>query len=129
MNAAKGARTSPSPTPRKGVPPAPKTPPARKIAAALSRQPTAKRSREILVLELRRLRALFIEISERYVANVEGKSAALIKSVEERKLSSAKVAELLEGIRDLAVKPQKGRRKDLARIERTIATIEKSLAG
>jgi hypothetical protein len=129
MNAAKGARTSPSPTPRKGVPPAPKPPPARKIAAALSRPPTAKRSREILVLELRRLRALFIEISERYVANVEGKSAALIKSVEERKLSSAKVAELLEGIRDLAVKPQKGRRKDLARIERTIATIEKSLAG
>ena len=100
-----------------------------KIAAALSRPRTAKRSREILVLELRRLRALFIEISERYVANVEGKSAALIKSVEEGKLSAAKVAELLEGIRDLAVKPQKGRRKDLARIERTIATIEKSLAG
>jgi len=45
------------------------------------------------------------------------------------KLSAAKVAELLEGIRDLAVKPQKGRRKDLARIERTIATLQKTLAG
>ncbi len=129
MNAAKGARKPPSPTPGKGVPPAPKAPPARKIAAALSRPPTAKRSREILLLELRRLRALFIEISERYVANVEGNSAALIKSVEEGKLSSARIAELLEGIRDLAVKPQKGRRKDLARIERTIATLQKTLAG
>jgi hypothetical protein len=129
MNAAKGTRSSPSPTPGKGAHPAPKVSPARKIAAALSRPPTTKRSREILVLELRRLRALFIEISERYVANVEGKSAALIKSVEEGKLSAAKIAELLEGIRDLAVKPQKGRRKDLARIERTIATLQKTLAG
>ncbi len=129
MNAAKGARTSPSPTSGKGARPAPKTPPARKIAAALSRPPTAKRSREILVLELRRLRALFLEIAERYVANVEGKSASLIKTVEEGKLSAATVAELLAGIRDLAVKPQKGRRKDLARIERTIATLQKTLGG
>src|SRR5512134_191568 len=106
---------------------APKPPPARKIAAALSRPPSAKRSREVLVLELRRLRALFLEIAERYVANVEGKSAALIKSVENGKLSSATVAELLEGIRDLAVKPQKGRRKDLARIERTIEGFQKTL--
>ncbi|HEY7586773.1 MAG TPA: hypothetical protein VH866_09730 [Candidatus Deferrimicrobiaceae bacterium] len=101
--------------------------PARKIAAALTRPPTHKRSREILVLELRRLRALFIEIAERYVANVEGKSAALIKTVEEGKLSAATVAELLAGIRDLAVKPQKGRRKDLARIERTIEALQKAL--
>jgi hypothetical protein len=47
--------------------------------------------------------------------------------VEEGKLSAAKVAELLTGIRDLAVKPQKGRRKDLARIERTIAALQKEL--
>src|SRR3990172_8168424 len=102
MKAAKGARTPPSPTPKSGAPPAPRTPPARKIAAALSRPSTSKRSREILVLEFRRLRALFAEISERYVANVEWKSAALIKSVEEGKLSAAKVAELLEGGRGRA---------------------------
>src|SRR5512134_2254451 len=106
---------------------APKPPPARKIAAALARPPSAKRSREVLVLELRRLRALFLEIAERYVANVEGKSASLIKAVEQGKLPAAKVDELLAGIRDLAVKPQKGRRKDLARIERTIETLQKSL--
>jgi hypothetical protein len=127
MNPAKGERTPPPPAPGEGARPARKPPPARKIASALSRPPTAKRSRDILVLELRRLRSLFLEIAERYVANVEGKSAALIKSVEDGKPSSATVAELLEGIRDLEVKPQKGRRKDLARIERTIEAIRKSL--
>lgn len=105
----------------------PQAPPVRKIAAALSRPPTPKRAREILILELRRLRALFLEIAERYVANVEGKSASLIKSVEEGRISAAKVTDLLAGIRDLAVKPQKGRRKDLARIERTIEALQKSL--
>jgi hypothetical protein len=109
------------------APAGPKSPPAKKIAEALSRPPTPKRSREILVLELRRLRALFLEITERYTANVEGKTAALIDTVEGGKLSSAKVAKLLEAIRDLAVKPQKGRRKDLARIERTIETLQKAL--
>jgi hypothetical protein len=126
MNIAKSANI-PASRPKKGDPAAPPAAPARKVAAALSRPPTHKRSREILVLELRRLRALFLEIAERYVANVEGKSASLIKTVEEGKLSAAKVAELLTGIRDLAVKPQKGRRKDLARIERTIAALQKEL--
>lgn len=126
MNTAKGAITSAS-AGKKGAPSSQPAPAARKIAAALSRPPTPKRSREILVLELRRLRALFLEIAERYVANVEGKSASLIKAVEEGKLSAAKVADLLEGIRDLEVKPQKGRRKDLARIERTIEALQKAL--
>src|SRR5512134_2978643 len=125
MNAAKGSRP-PSRTAKAPASP-PEAAPVKKIAAALSRPPTPKRTREILVLELRRLRALFLEIAERYVANVEGKSAALIKSVEQGKLPAAKVDELLAGIRDLAVKPQKGRRKDLARIERTIETLQKSL--
>jgi hypothetical protein len=126
MNAAKNA--APPPRPAKKAPASPpKGPPAKQVAAALARPPTPKRSREILLLELRRLRALFHEISERYVANVEGKSASLIKSVEEGKLPAAKVARLLEGIRDLTVKPQKGRRKDLARIERTIEALQKAL--
>lgn len=126
MNASKGAR--PPARAAKKAPGSPsQAPPARKIAAVLSRPSTPKRSREILILELRRLRALFLEIAERYVANVEGKSASLIKGVEEGKLSAAKVAELLAGIRDLAVKPQKGRRKDLARIERTIEALRKAL--
>jgi hypothetical protein len=126
MYADKGA--NPTSRASKNAPASPrKAPPAKNIAAALARPPTPKRSREILLLELRRLRALFLEISERYLANVEGKSAALIKSVEEGRLSAAKVAQLLEGIRGLAVKPQKGRRKDLARIERTIEALQKAL--
>jgi hypothetical protein len=127
MNVAKSANPSTPAAKMKAPASPPKAPHAKNLAAALSRPRTAKRSREILVLELRRLRALFLEIAERYVANVEGKSAALIKSVDEGKLSAAKVTELLEGIRDLAVKPQKGRRKDLARIERTIEALQKAL--
>ena len=126
MNVAKGGQPPPR-TAKKSPASPPQAPPARNIVAALSRPRTPKRSREILVLELRRLRALFLEIAERYVANVEGKSAALIKAVEEGKISAGKVAELLAGIRDLAVKPQKGRRKDLARIERTIEALQKAL--
>ncbi|MGZ8428806.1 MAG: hypothetical protein ACXWXD_04005 [Candidatus Deferrimicrobiaceae bacterium] len=128
MNVAKGANP-PSQAAKKPPASPPHASPAKKIAAALSRPPNPKRSREILLLELRRLRALFLEIAERYVANVEGKAASLIKTVEEGKLSAAVVAELLTEIRDLAVKPQKGRRKDLARIERTIETLHKTLAG
>ena len=128
MNVAKGGQPPPR-TAKKSPASPPQAPPARNIVAALSRPRTPKRSREILVLELRRLRALFLEIAERYVANVEGKSAALIKSVEDGKLSSATVAELLEEIRGLDVRPKKGRRKDLARIERTIAALQKTLTG
>lgn len=124
-----GARTSKSPdrtgkNPLSGPAGAPAS---RKIAAVLSRPPTPKRSREILVLELRRLRALFLEITERYVANVEANSASLIRAVEDRKLSSPQIRKLLDGVRDLTVKPQKGRRKDLARIERTIETLKKEI--
>src|SRR5512145_1083215 len=126
MNTAKGGQPPPR-TAKKSHASPPQDAPPRNIAAALSRPPTPKRSREILVLELRRLRALFLEIAERYVANVEGKSASLIKAVEQGKLPAAKVDELLAEIRDLAVKPQKGRRKDLARIERTIETLQRSL--
>jgi len=99
----------------------------RKIAEALSRPPGPRRAREILLLEMRRLRALFLEISERYVANVEAEAAALIRSVEGRNLPAAAVKELLKPLRSLEVKPQKGRRKDLTRIERTIVVLRGAL--
>ena len=69
------------PTPENAAPAEPgDTAPAgkKRIAAALARKPSRKVAKEMLVLELRRLRAMFTEIAERYVANAEGEIATLI---------------------------------------------------
>ena len=105
------------------------TAPARKkeIAAALARKPSRKVAKDMLVLELRRLRAMFTEIAERYVANSEGEIAAVIEAVEGKSLPVARVQKMLEVVRALSVKPRKGRRKDLARIEGATAALRKEL--
>ena len=97
------------------------------IAAALARKPSRKVAKDMLVLELRRLRAMFTEIAERYVANAEGEIAAVIEAVEGKSLPAARVKRMLEVVRGLTVKPRKGRRKDLARIEGAAASLRKQL--
>jgi len=113
----------------KGKPAAGKTASAGKksIAAAFARKPSRKVAKDMLVLELRRLRAMFTEIAERYVANAEGEIAAVIEAVEGKYLTGARVGKMLEVVRALSVKPRKGRRKDLARIETIIAVLRKEL--
>jgi hypothetical protein len=105
------------------------TAPARKkdIAAALARKPSRKVAKDMLVLELRRLRAMFTEIAERYVANAEGEIASVIDAVEGKSLPAARVEKMLEVVRALSVKPRKGRRKDLARIEILSSVLRKEL--
>ena len=97
------------------------------IAAALARKPSRKVAKDMLVLELRRLRAMFTEIAERYVANAEGEIAAVIEAVEGKSLPAARVEKMLKVVRNLSVKPRKGRRKDLARIETIAAALRKEL--
>ena len=97
------------------------------IAAALARKPSRKVAKDMLILELRRLRAMFTEIAERYVANAEGEIAAVIDAVERKSLPAARVEKMLEVVRRLTVKPRKGRRKDLARIEGATASLRKEL--
>ena len=97
------------------------------IAAALARKPSRKVAKDMLVLELRRLRAMFTEIAERYVANAEGEIAAVIEAVEGKSLPASRVEKMLEVVRRLTVKPRKGRRKDLARIEGATASLRKEL--
>jgi len=123
----------------KGKPPAGKTVPAepgasapagnKNVAAALARKPSRKVANDMLVLELRRLRAVFSEIAERYVADAEGEIAAVVEAVEEKPLPNARVGKMLKILRDLSVKPRKGRRKDMARIEKTAAALRKELEG
>jgi hypothetical protein len=97
------------------------------IAAALARKPSRKVAKDMLVLELRRLRAMFSEIAERYVANTEGEIAAVVEAVEGKSLPAARVKRMLTVLHDLSVKPRKGRRKDLARIETIAAALRKEL--
>ena len=121
----------------KGKPPAGKaapaepgaTAPARKksIAAALGRKPSRKAAKDMLVLELRQLRAMFSEIAERYVADTEGEIAAVIEAVEGKPPPAARVERMLKILHDLSVKPRKGRRKDLARIGRAAAALRKEM--
>jgi len=125
MATAKGKQAS-----RKAAPAEPgAAAPTRKkdVAAALARKPSRKVAKDMLVLELRRLRAMFTEISERYVANAEGEIAAAIDAVEGKSLPSSRVEKMLEVVRGLTVKPRKGRRKDLARIETITAALRKEL--
>lgn len=110
--------------------PPPKTPAERKnIAAALAKKPSRRVTREMLVLELRRLRALFSEIAERYLADTEGGIVAAISAIEGKPLSAARIDKMLKRVHDLSVKPRKGRRKDLARIEKVVASLRKELEG
>jgi len=124
------ARAKGKPAERKSAPAEPDAaPPAGKeiIAAAFARKPSRKVAKEMLVLELRRLRAMFTEIAKRYVANAEGEIAAVIDAVEGKSLPVARVERMLEVVRTLSVKPRKGRRKDLARIETTAAALRKEI--
>ncbi|MBE0569805.1 MAG: hypothetical protein IH576_04105 [Deltaproteobacteria bacterium] len=97
------------------------------VAAALARKPSRKVARDMLLLELRRLRAMFAEIAERYVANAQGEIAAVIENVERKSLSGSRIEKMLAVVRGLSVKPRKGRRKDLARIETIAASLRKEL--
>jgi hypothetical protein len=97
------------------------------VAAALARKPSRKVAKDMLVLELRRLRSMFTEIAERYVADAEGEIASLVEAVEGRSLPAARVDGMLRIVHDLSVKPRKGRRKDLVRIEKIAASLRKEL--
>jgi len=97
------------------------------VAAALARKPSRKAAKDMLVLELRQLRAMFSEIAERFVADTEGEIAAVIEAVEGKPPPVARVERMLKILHDLSVKPRKGRRKDLARIGRAAAALRKEM--
>ena len=112
----------------KSVPSSGKTASApRNIAAVLGHKPSRKGAREMLLIETRRLRAMFSEIAEHYVANTEGKIASVVDAIEARTLPAKKIDGMLKAVRGLTVKPQKGRRKDLSRIEKAAETLLKAL--
>jgi len=119
---------APAAAAEKAVPSSGKTASApRNIAAVLGRKPSRKAARDMLLIETRRLRAMFSEIAEHYVANTEGKIASIIDAIEAKALPAEKIDGMLKAVRDLTVKPQKGRRKDLFRIEKAAESLLKAL--
>ncbi len=114
-----------------GKKPAATASPAAKAKKPAGKTPVRKRSpqisRDMLTVELRRIRSLFVEIGERYLADTEGRIVALIEEFDRRKLPMPSVDRLLKDVRGLSVKPRKGRRKDLARIETLVDSIRKAL--
>ncbi len=119
-------RVKSSPT-AAAVPAAEPAPAKRNIAAALGRKPSRKMAREMLLLETRRLRVVFSEIAERYLEETEGRIASAIAAIEAKSLPARKIGKLLEAVQGLSVKSRKGRRKDLARIEKVTETLLKGL--
>lgn len=86
-----------------------------------------RRSCEALEAELGRLRALVREVGEAYVTNLEAEvvqiQTDLASSVGDLSRDEPLIR-MLEEIRDLRVKPAKGRMKDLKRIDALIDRLE-----
>ena len=73
--------------------------------------------RKSMGIELNRLRSLFREIVENYATKVEGEIAQLQEVMQENGGDREEgIQAMLTSIRQLKVKPEKGRRRDLKRI-------------
>ena len=96
-------------------------------------RPPNPRLRKDLLAELEHLRSETTEISRIYVANLQRDLVQLmdfINSIEKvqrnhRRQILAKFASMKEMLDNLKVKPEKGRRKDLRRIEQAIRSMMK----
>jgi len=81
-----------------------------------------------LVAELDRLRAIVREVATRYLELLESEIAQIRETVLSSDSSSDRLARLTtmaRALENLSVKPQKGRRKDLKRIEGLVAILNK----
>ncbi|MBI4180032.1 hypothetical protein HY522_11490 [bacterium] len=74
-----------------------------------------------VVVEIRRVRTLFKEIASTYVSKMESRVLDLIQQVESLSANPERMERqvplMLKCVRDLSVKPAKGRRKDLKKLE------------
>ncbi len=86
---------------------------------------------EELAAELAALRANFIDILSRYQVNQEARLLACIESLSEQSMADPdshhpdekQMVEILEQLHDLRLKPEKGRFKDVRRINELVDEI------
>ena len=77
--------------------------------------------RKSLQVELRRIRSLVKEIAANYAAKLESRAEATARVLDEIELDPKEdFRRLIKNVRDLTVKPNKGRRKDLRQLEELI---------
>ncbi len=108
-------------------------PPPAKRRRSRSKNRISPAQREELVIELRRLRSLMQEVTNTYLIRVTAMIQYLVERFEDQPggytpdesgISVQTHEQILSAIRQLDVKPQKGRRKDLKRIENLAIRIE-----
>jgi len=81
-----------------------------------------------LIAELDRLRALARQIASRYMELLESEIVQIRETIEASRGSGGRLPHLsmmLQGLEGLKVKPEKGRRKDLKRIDRLVALLNR----
>ncbi len=78
-----------------------------------------------LQLELRRMRSLAKEIAAAYVSKLEARAEQMAARLSEATaVDAGAIGIVLKKIRDLNVKPHKGRRKDLRKLEDLLELIQ-----
>lgn len=84
--------------------------------------PTARKE---LLAQLQHLRTEAKEISRLYVANLQRDIVQLIDFLNEKQIPNATLVQMKEELDDISLKPEKGRRKDLRRIEDVVRSMRK----
>ena len=87
-----------------------------------------------LVAQLQNLRVLAKEVSRIYLASLESEIVGVIELVENvdgtgKRRRKEQLFQVKKIIGDLKIKPEKGRRKDLRRIEEAVASMAKLATG
>ena len=83
-----------------------------------------------LQLELRRMRSLAKEIAAAYVSKLEARAEQMAARLGEvTAIDAGAIGIVLKKIRDLNVKPHKGRRKDLRKLEELLEAIQADVDG
>jgi hypothetical protein len=99
--------------------------------------PAAAGRQKELAAELTQLRANFVDIIGRYKANQEAQLLACIENLaiatsadqEAHQHADAKIVALLDELRQLRIKPEKGRLKDVRRIDALVKKIYAQLVA
>ncbi len=85
---------------------------------------TSSDLRKSIQVELRRIRSIVKEIASNYVSKLEASAEDMAKGLEEIQIDAKDdLRKILKSIRELNVKPNKGRRKDLRKIDDLIETL------
>lgn len=88
---------------------------------------TVRKSVASLEAELARLRSVLREVAETYVGNLEAEIVQLgttVAEMQEGLKDDTPIRQMIDEIQQLSVKPGKGRRKDLKRIDDLVNRLE-----